>query len=60
CTSQVWGMRARRPNAPALAQSVASSLILSSSVAIEGLALSKTQSFRCFHSIQGMSRRHLI
>ena len=55
-TSQVWGVRARSPSAPALAQRAASSLILVISAAVEGLALSKTQSFRCFQIIHGVNR----
>ena len=55
CTSQVFGRMARRPNAPALAQSAASSLILLTKALVDGVAALNTQSLRCFHIIQGIS-----
>ena len=56
CTSQVCGITARRPRAPALAQRAASSLIFSTRPWAEGRALSNTQSFLCFQIIHGTSR----
>ena len=44
------------PSAPALDQSVASSLMLSMVWDMEGVALLKTQSFLCFHTIHGINR----
>ena len=49
-------MMALRPKAPARAHRAASSLILVTKSRTEGWALSKTQSLRCFHTIQGTSR----
>ena len=46
---------ARRPNAPALAHSAASSLILLTKTSVDGVAALNTQSLRCFHVIQGIS-----
>ena len=54
-TSQQVGKTTRRPCAPAFAQHLASSLILSSSASIDGLALSKTHSFLCSQITQGTS-----
>ena len=54
-TSQEAGKTTRSPCSPACAQHLASSLILSTSASIEGLALSKTHSFLCFQIIQGAS-----
>lgn len=55
-TSQVCGIAALRPSAPALAQSAASSLIFAIRLVVEGRSLSNTQPFLCFHVIQGTSR----
>ena len=44
------------PNAPAAAQRAASSLIFVSKSAMRGRPWLKTQSLRCFQSIQGTSR----
>lgn len=55
CTSQDVGRTTRSPCAPASAQHLASSLILSTNVSTEGRALSKAHSFRCFQIIQGTS-----
>jgi hypothetical protein len=54
-TSQSTGSTARRPNAPALAQMVASARILSHVPETEGRSPSKTQALRCFQIIQGSS-----
>jgi hypothetical protein len=48
-TSQVAGSTTPSPNAPALAQSTASSLILLTRVFTDGLILLKMQLFMCFH-----------
>lgn len=53
CTSHEGGRTTLRPNAPALAQEQASSLILAKSVSREGVSLSKTQLFLCFQTIKG-------
>ena len=53
CTSHEGGRTTLRPAAPALAQEPASSLIRSTSVPREGVALSKTQLFLCFQTSHG-------
>lgn len=53
---QVIGSNTRNPFAPALVQSVASSLMLASRSCRDGWTWSKTQLFRCFQIIQGVSR----
>jgi hypothetical protein len=52
-TSQSNGSTARRPNAPAVAQMVASARILSHVPETEERSPSKTQAFRCFQTIHG-------
>jgi hypothetical protein len=49
-------MTSLSPFAPALTQAVASSLICSTRLRMEGRARSKTQSFRCFQIIHGVRR----
>ncbi|KAM3297937.1 hypothetical protein ACQJBY_039741 [Aegilops geniculata] len=53
---QVWGMTAPSPSALPQAQRAASSLIFVTRAWTEGRPLSKAQLFRCFQSIQEMSR----